>query len=328
MAHFLVTGATGFIGQHLVARLLNDGFSVKALVRGEIDGHRWGQQIEVVKGDVRDARSARMAVDGVDGVFHLAGKVHDVEEVGNDPGHESVTLQGTQNLLAAAEGRSIKRFIFLSSLSVYGLGSDAMRDETATCCAASMYGRTKFLAERCVFDYGKQFNVHTCCLRPAMVYGAGCKGNLPRMIRMIDRGWFPPLPDLKNRRSMVHVTDVVNAAMLAAFNPAANGQCYIVTDGWPYSSREMYEMICRALGRQIPNWSVPFSVLKSLARVGDVLGRMRGRRFFFDSNSLEKLTGSAIYSIAKISHELGYRPSVTLEQALPEMIARYRQAAT
>jgi UDP-glucose 4-epimerase len=133
---------------------------------------------------------------------------------------------------------------------------------------------------------------------------------------------------VKNRRSMVHITDVVEAAVLAAFHPVANGQCYIVTDGRPYSTREIYEMICRALGRRVPSWSVPPPVLKSLARVGDFLGSVRGRRFPFDSDALEKLTGSALYSMAKISRELGYRPRVTLEDALPEMISRYRQAAS
>ncbi len=328
MARILVTGATGFIGQHLVERLLQDGFTVRAMSRGEVDGHRWGQQVEVVKGDVRDARSARLAVDGVEGVFHLAGKVHDVEEIGDVAEHESVTLQGTQNLLAAARESDIKRFIFLSSLSVYGAGSDAVRDETADCCAVSVYGRAKFQAEQCVFDHGKQFNIHVSCLRPAMVYGPGCKGNLPRMIKMIDRGLFPPLRDVKNRRSMVHVTDVVEASVLAAFYPMASGQCYIVTDGRAYSTREIYEMICRALGKRIPGWSMPPPVLKSLARLGDVLGSVKGRRVPFDSDALEKLTGSALYSVAKISRELGYRPSVTLEDALPEMIARYRQAAS
>ncbi len=287
---------------------------------------KWGERIEVAKGDMRDARSTRLAVDDVEAVFHLAGKVHDLEEVHDATEHEGVTLRGTQNLLVAAGESGVKRFVFLSSLSVYGVNSQEVRDETTACNPISAYGRAKLQAERCVLDHGKKFGIHVCCLRPAMVYGPGCKGNLPRMIKMIDRGLFPSLPDVANRRSMVHVSNVVDAAILAATHPAANGQCYIVTDQRPYSTRELYEMICRGLGKSTPRWHVPLGALKGLALVGDAIGHTRGRRFVFDSDALEKLTGNACFSSDKITRELGYCPSITFEQALPEILDWYRKA--
>jgi nucleoside-diphosphate-sugar epimerase len=124
---------------------------------------------------------------------------------------------------------------------------------------------------------------------------------------------------------MVHVSNVVDAAILAAAHPAANGQCYIVTDRRPYSTRELYEMICRSLGKPIPRWHVPLGALKGLAWVGDVIGRLRRQRFVFDSDALEKLTGSAWYSSEKIARELGFRPKVAFEDTLPEMIDWYRK---
>lgn len=92
-----------------------------------------------------------------------------------------------------------------------------------------------------------------------------------------------------------------------------------------YSSRELYELICKGLGRAIPGWNVPVPVLRGLARAGDAIGRLRGRRFFFDSDALEKLIGSAWYNSEKISRDLGYRPVVTFEEALPELILWYRK---
>ena len=83
-------------------------------------------------------------------------------------------------------------------------------------------------------------------------------------------------------------------------------------------------MICRGLGKSIPRWHVPLVVLKGLAWVGDVIGRLRGRRFVFDSDALEKLTGNAWFSSGKIARELGFRPRVTFEDALPELISWYR----
>lgn len=325
MGPVLVTGATGFIGQHLVGRLLGDGLSVRVLVRGHVGSLNRYADVEVFRGDVRDSESVRAAVAGVESVIHLAARVHDLVEYGDGGEHDDVDLRGTQNLLVAAGESGVKRFVFLSSLSIYGGRSSAARSEEDNCYPDSAYGRAKLASERCVLDWARRVGAHVCCLRPAMVYGVGCKGNLPRMIRMIDRGLFPPLPNLKNRRSMVHVSDVVDAAVLAATHPAANGQCYIVTDGQPYPTRELYEMICRGLGKPIPRWHVPLGVLKGLARVGDAIGRLRGRRFVFDSNAFEKLTGNAWYSSEKITHELGFRPKVTFEDALPEMIDWYRK---
>jgi nucleoside-diphosphate-sugar epimerase len=86
-------------------------------------------------------------------------------------------------------------------------------------------------------------------------------------------------------------------------------------------------MIARGLGKRVPRWSVPLGVLRAAARVGDVLGRARGKRAMFDSDALEKLTGDAWFSSEKIAKELGFRPRVTFEDALPELIAWYRSTS-
>lgn len=327
MGPVLVTGAAGFIGQHLVNRLVKGGFRVRALVRNGAVRHDWGQNVEVVRGDVRDSQAARLAVSDVDTIFHLAGKAHDLEEVKDTGEHEEVTVKGTQNLITAGGESGIKRFIFMSSLSIYPSTSQTIQDEALTCYPTSAYGRAKFEAELCVLEMGRRLGIHVCCLRPATVYGPGCKGNLPRMIKMVDRGLFPPLPEVGNRRSIVHVVNVVEAAMLAATNPAADGKCYVVTDSKAYSTRELYEMISWALGKRVPSWHVPLWALRAVASVGDAIGRLRGRRFLFDSDALEKLIGTAWYTSEKISDELGYHPTMTFENALPDLIAWYRKSA-
>jgi nucleoside-diphosphate-sugar epimerase len=119
---------------------------------------------------------------------------------------------------------------------------------------------------------------------------------------------------------MAYVGDVVEAAILAASVPVASGQRYIVTDGRAYSSRELYEAICKALTKNIPRWHVPLTALRALARIGDAIGQARGKRAPFDSDALAKVMGSDWYSCTKISTELGYCPSMTFENALPEML--------
>lgn len=322
----LVTGANGFIGQHLVNRLVRGGFAVRALVRNGVLGTEWGKSVEVVRGDVRDARCLRFVTTAIASVFHLAGKAHDLDAIEDAGEHDDVTVKGTQNLVAAAAENGVKRIVFFSSLSVYGKSPDFLRDETAVCNPASAYGRAKLRAEQYLLDEGRRLGMDVCCLRLAMVYGPGCKGNLPRMIRMIDVGLFPPLPEVGNRKSVVHVCNVVEAGMLAARHPAANGQCYNVTDAVSYSTRELYEMIRKGLGKRVPSWHIPLGMLVALGRLGDTIGRIHGRRFLLDSEAVEKLAGSAWYSSEKISRELGYHPSVTFEEALPQVIGWYRSA--
>ncbi len=125
----------------------------------------------------------------------------------------------------------------------------------------------------------------------------------------------------------IHVDDVVRALRLAAEKSEAGGQVYIVTDGQTYSTRQIYTLICRALGKPVPRWAVPTVVLRGAARCGDVLERLLHRRVPLTSATLDKLIGSAWYSSEKITRELGYRPTRTLADAMPQMVEAYRREA-
>lgn len=322
----LVTGAGGFIGRHLVERLLRDGRTVRALVREAGRPGDWPAKVEVVAGDVRDPQAMKAAAAGCETVFHLAGKAHALTEVqGDEAAYRDVNAEGTRHVLEGAVAGGARRFVLFSSVKAMGEGGERCLDETFDGPPETPYGRSKLEAERLVGEIGKRAGLHVACLRFPLVYGPGNKGNLYKMIVAVDRGMFPPLPELGNRRSMVHVVDVVRAALLAADRAAANGRCYIVTDGHAYSTRQLYELICRALGKRVPGWHVPLWTLQAMGRAGDAIGRVRGKRFVFDSDALEKLTGSAWYSSEKIARELGYHPSVSFENALPDLIAWYRR---
>ena len=161
---------------------------------------------------------------------------------------------------------------------------------------------------------------HSVVIRPCMIYGKSHKGNLPRMIKAIERGFFPPLPEVHNHRSMVHVNDVVQAAWLAANKPIAAGKIYIVSDGQSYSTRQLYDWICATLNKKSLPFSIPIFVLNLIASIGDKIGQLRGKRFLFDSDVLEKLRSSALYSSAKIESELGFKARYNLQESLPEIV--------
>lgn len=312
----LVSGATGFIGRVLCQQLREQCVQVRGGMRQVAEGP-WD---EVVLFDLATQQLPEDALAGVDTIFHLAGKAHALSETWQDEEeYFHINTEGTGALLEAAKSAGVRRFVFISSVKAMGEGGNVCQDESEVCRPETPYGRSKLAAERLVLEGG--YVPEPVVLRLSMVYGSSRKGNLPRMIEAVAKGRFPPLPELSNRRSMVHVKDVVQAALLAAGKPAAVGQTYIVTDGQACSTRQMYEWICEALDKPVPAWTIPKSMLKVLAKVGDGIGRILGRRFLFDSDALDKLIGPACYSSEKIQRELGFRPMWDLRSALPEIVA-------
>ena len=321
----LVTGGTGFIGHHLVGALLEQGASVAVLSRhapvADVRGCR------TMVGDLASPATLEGLCRGVDIVFHLGGFAHAVDQPdgGGEAMNRQVTVEGTRAVVEQSLKAGVNRFVFFSSVKAMGEGGETRLDETAECHPVTSYGRAKREAEQIVLDADRR-GLSSTVLRLPMVYGPGGKGNLPRMIQAIARGRFPPLPETGSRRSMVDVRDVVQAALLAAANPASAGQVYIVTDNQAHSTRQIYEWISAALRRPVPAWTIPLSLLRVVARAGDMIGCLSGRRFMLDTDALDKLTGSAWYSSDKISRELNYRPAHTLMSSIPEIVAEVRKS--
>jgi nucleoside-diphosphate-sugar epimerase len=313
---FFVTGARGFLGGALCRHLMTVG-RVRALLRSASSGP-WH---EAVVADLSLAGPPPEALSGVDAVFHFAGKAHALDER-EGSGHHDVTVEGTRRLLEACRLARVPRLVFASSVKAMGEGGETALDESSASPPTTDYGRSKRAAEELVLRGG--YVPHATVLRLPLVYGPGHKGNLARMIDQVERGRFPPVPRVANRRSMVHVDDVVRAAMLALDHPGAAGRVFIVCDGRSYSTRMIYEWICAALGVEPPAWAVPSFAWRALARVGDVVGRVRGRRWRFDSDAYDKLFGSALYDGSAARDVLGFVPAWDLERALPAMVAERR----
>jgi UDP-glucose 4-epimerase len=330
MHQALVTGAAGFIGTELLNQLSAKRVRIRALVHSRPLDCAPSSSIEVVHSDIEDAEALQAAVQGVDTVFHLAARAH---LFGQRPRrrneYDAINADGTRKLLQAATRAGVRRFIFFSSVKAFGEGSPADRplDEDSLARPTSPYGRSKLTAEEIVRDSDQEEGIRCTCLRLPMVYGPHRDGNLFRMIQTIERGIFPPLPETGNRRSQVHVRDVVQAALLAASSDVALGQTYIVTDQCEYSTRQIYEMVCESLGGQVPRWSCPAALLRVAGHVGDIIGTIRRRPFVLNSQVVGKLLGSAWYDSSKISRELDYRPTTTLQASLPALITWYREVS-
>jgi UDP-glucose 4-epimerase len=323
----LVTGATGFIGRRLVDALRQRDVAVRALTRdAEKARTLWpGDTVTITHADFGETQTIGDACDDVQTVFHLAGHAHAEDEgvPAADTLHERITVAGTRALIDGAVRTGVRRVVFISSVKAMGEGRSECLDESSETGPTSAYGRAKREAERIVLEAGERHNFHACVLRLPLVYGPGVKGNLLRMMKAIEHGRFPPIPETGNSRSLVHVDDVVQAALLVADDPRANGQVYIVTDDRVYSTRQIYSLMRTALGKAVPHWSIPPAALQAGAKLGDFLGQLRGRRFVLDSVALDKLLGSAWYSCEKIK-KLGYGPTHMLADSMDEMVAAYR----
>ncbi len=297
----LITGATGFIGR----RLIQPGD--RALVRSS------GDMPNAFIGDLLDPASLSRACEGIDTVFHCAGYADAFASADTDV-HWRINFEGTRNLVNAAGKAGVARFVFLSSVKAMAEPGDECVDEDWPGEPATPYGRAKRAAEEAVLEAGAKYGMHGVNLRLAMVYGRGGRGNLERMARAIRAGWFPRLPETGNRRSLVHVQDVVEVMRLVAARPEANGRTYIVADPHAYSGREIDDTIRAVLSEMgavspAPMFTLPAWTLRAAGRLHRRLGEI-----------VDRLIGSACYSPARIERELSWRARIGLAEGLREML--------
>lgn len=325
MHKIAVTGGTGFIGSVLLSTLIEQGGSVRLLSRAPSTAQP-APAISVVTGDLDDPAALSALVRGMDCVIHLAGYAHATS--GPIPAeierHRRINLEGTQNLFRSAATAGVRRFVFVSSVKAGGEDAHACLNEHSSQRPIDPYGRIKRETEDWLFEQGVRTGVEIGVLRPALVYGPGVKGNLAAMLRAIDHRRFPPVAETHNIRSMVSVQDVVAALLAAATRPEAAGRVCILDDGEAYSTRRIHTAMATALGKPIPSWSLPASVLRCLGRVGDLSETVLRRSLPFNSTLAARLLDSACYRSVRAEAALGFKPQQRLEDVLPAMVRAYR----
>jgi len=313
----LITGATGFIGQRLLSE------NCTALVRK--DTGCWPKR---VVGDLLYPESLKKACRGIHTVIHCAGYAHAQGLINlerNNEEHWRVNFEGTKNLLYAAVASGVEKFVFLSSVKAFGEAGPFCVDESWLGKPSTAYGKAKRAAEKIVFEIGSRYGIHVVCLRLAMVYGSQSRGNMSRLIHGVRSNWCPPIPETGNKRSLVHIQDVIKAVELAVAKPEANGKLYIVADKEAYSGRVIYNTVRDVLGKsqffgsEYP--AIPESVLRLGGKIGDRISSSFGVGIPLNSDVIERLLGWECYSPAKIRRELRWEPEVNLLTGLEEMVA-------
>lgn len=312
----LVSGSSGFIGRRLVSALRCDAMLCRGMVR------KRDTDTTAFVADLADEHALIQACTGVEGVFHCAGYAHAFASLSGDDSarHQDVNFEGTRHFLDVAGRAGVRRFVFLSSVKAMAEPGESCIDEDFPGQPETAYGQSKLAAEQAVLEAGRRYGMHVVNLRLAMVYGAGGRGNLERMGRLVKRGIFPPLPETGNHRSLVHVDDVVSAMRLVADDDRANGQTYIIAAQEAPSGRALFDALRQVQGLPPCHWSMPASVLRMAAKLGDGLESLTGRRLPLDSEVINRLLKSAWYSPARIEKELGWQARVSLLDGLSEML--------
>ncbi|MDD2892306.1 MAG: NAD-dependent epimerase/dehydratase family protein [Halothiobacillaceae bacterium] len=309
-----ITGATGFIGRHLVARNVALGDQVRYLTRSA-DALPLSGTIRHVGDLCGPGEVLDRFVHGADVLYHCAAELQDSTRM------QETNVSVTLNLLRAAQGE-VGRWVQLSSTGVYGLHRGGEVDEDTGLRPGNAYERSKADADAQVLEAADRRGLSCVLLRPSNVYGADM-GNrsLFQLIRMVDKGLFFFIGPPGAVANYIHVENVVDA--LLACGQAAlpqNGRAYIVSDHC--SLEDFVGIIAARLGRPTPWLRVPLPLARTTA---NTFGRLPG--FPLKPSRVAALTDRTVYRADCIARELGYRNRITLEQGLGELIGAWRHGA-
>lgn len=302
----LVTGAGGFVGRALCARLAACPDMIVIAAARRAEGLPPGVEWRKI-GDIGPDTDWTGIFTDVDAVAHLAARVHVMEDRAADPlaAFRAVNTQGTMRLAEAAAAAGVKRLVFLSSIKVNGEETGEVPFSEATPPApADPYGVSKWEAEQELAALFARTGLETVVLRPPLVYGPGVRANFLALLRVASKGIPLPIGLIRNRRSLVSVNTLASAIQACLTHPAAAGRTFLVRDGEDVSSAELVRRMARALGRRARLFPVP-PVLLRLA------GRLTGRQ-----GAVERLLGSLTVDDSAIRRELGWSPPETMDQAL------------
>ncbi len=315
MRTVMLTGATGFIGSHIAERL----------IRGNVRLHLWGRRknglvaslekegAKVFVGSPDDLATLRESLQGADAVIHCAGATKALNESGYF--HANVDL--TRRILGLIQ--TPQRLVFVSSQAAAGPSSpDIPLDENDEPRPISDYGRSKLSAENYVSQWGAANGNNYVILRPSVVYGPGEK-DLYNYFKWVGRGLLPVIGDGRQRISIVHVEDLVNAILAAAEQSSAGG-VYFASNDRGYSIREIGHAIRRSLGKtRLIELKLPEFGLDFVAVLLDAVSTVTGRPALLSRQKMLEIKQPAwLCDNAKIRRELGWEPHIPLDIGMKE----------
>ncbi len=318
----LITGGSGFIGSHLLERLLNHNYHIKCLIR-ENSNLRWIKNlpVEFVYGDVCDFNSLLPIVQNVDYIYHLGG----ILRTNTESDYFHVNHEGTKNLLTACSqlNPNLRRFIYISSQAAAGPSVDGIPlTENDPPQPISCYGKSKQLAELTVLEFQKFFPV--TIIRPPVVYGPRDDDTL-EVFKYIKFGIKPLLGNQEKIISLIHVHDLVRGIQIAAEHQNAKNEIFFIANKKGYRWIEVIDAIAQVMDKKALTIRFPEFVLDLAASLNEqVTNIFKSAAIINRDKAVEMKQSYWLVDASKAEQKLGFVPEILLEKGLKETYHWYR----
>ena len=318
----LVTGATGFLGGHLIEEMSKGPHVPVCAHRQGSDTKRIDELgLEKVVFDLTDRDSILQALRNVDAVVHLAAYY---TFTGKKEMYEKVNVKGTDDLLKACQETGVKRFLYCSSTEAMGPIESPPGDEDSPLNPQYEYGRSKARAEELVRTSDLDWTI----LRPSGIYGPSNVDDVAYFFITSFKGFASKfiIGSGKNFIQFVHVKDVVQGFVKALDRPASIRGTYIITQARPYTYEEVYRVLANIFQQKEPRWRVPRSLAKLMMLPIEGFSLLFGREnFLYRRETVNSVTSDRAYKIDRARRDLGYEPIYDLPEGMAETVAWYRE---
>ncbi len=319
----LVTGGTGFVGNHLVGRLLKEGFEVRALVRKNSKLENLEKlKPEMVFGDITKKESLKEAFRDVEKVFHVAALFRQARFP--DEAYWEVNVKGTGNVLEASLEAGVKQFIHCSTVGVLSHISNPPADETYPYNPGDIYQKTKAEGEKSALKYWQEKALPVVVVRPAMVYGPGDL-RLLKLFKAIARRRFIMLGSGKTLAHFVYIDDLVEGFLKAASEEKAKGEVYIIAGERAVTLNELARMIAQELNVSLVPIHLPVKPFQVLGSICETLCRPLGIEPPIFRRRVDFFTKDRSFNIAKARRELNYSPRVGMKEGIKRTATWYKE---
>lgn len=313
-----ITGASGFIGSHLLEEFQRRNWSIRILQH--LSRIKTNFPCDIIVGDIRDPASVRKFMDGVDMVFHLAAALGASKIAKED--FAQINTEGTENVLQAASEAGVQRVIHFSSAGVLGaVAREEVADEGYPSQPKSVYDRTKLKAEQIALQHAfKGMNV--VIIRPGWVYGPGDKRTL-KLIKAIARGRFILVTRGETWQTPVHIDDLVRG-ILQCVERGKAGEIYHLAGNEVLRVSEIVDTIARSTGRRIPRLALPLFPIKLAAQIMENTFLLIKREAPLTPGKLAFFIHPKPLSIKKAKEELGFSPQMDFRTGMNQTVTWYR----
>ena len=311
----LVTGATGLLGGTLLPELQNRGEQIRVLVLPSEDATKLAAGgIDVVRGDVTDSSSLPAAVRDVEVVFHLAGMMGVDRPL---EAYRAVNVTGSANLYRAAQSAGVRRFVHISSHTVYGLGHGRPHTEQDRLQPdPDPYSITKAEGDHRIRQLMHESDVETVIIRPGTFFGPNDYLHFGRIAARLRAGKGVIIGNGQNALPFCYVTDVVQGLLLAGYHQAAAGNVYNISNDRPLTQQQLFNAVADSVGGRRPGWRLPYFALYCGALWAERIAEATRTKPVVTRLGVLMFGSDTRHSVEKARRELGYEPKVEIREGI------------